>query len=326
MIIDVNTRIWSSPEQLGRETSDALRRMELETEDRIDAGLDAHERSMQCVNVAFVQGFTSGLLGASVPDEYIAEYCRRRPGRVGVASIDPMQPGALERLDKATELGLQAVAVSPSGQGFHPAHSRAMEIYERAIELGIPVIVAKPWPVTRSSQMEFGRPALWDEVARTFPNMPLLIGQLGYPWIDETLLLLAKHERVFADISGVVSRPWQLYNALLTARSLGVMSRLLFGSGFPFETPTHAIETLYSLNTFSQGTPLPAVPRTLVNGIVERDVFTCLGMEPAAAGAAAGTSAKGSGGEPSGRPMPARSDARAARKGGGSTGTGEADG
>lgn len=287
MIIDCNTRIWSSSEQLGREMSDSLRRLEAEHETRIDAGLEAHERSMQCVDAVFVAGFTSGLLGASVPDEYIATYCRRKPGRIGVASIDPMQANAPDRLERASELGLQAVSVSPAGQGFHPAHSRAMEIYERATELGMPILVTNPWPMTRSAQLEFGRPALWDEVARALPNMPLLIGQMGYPWIDESMMLLAKHERVFADISGVVSRPWQLYNALLTARSLGVMSRLLFGSGFPFETPTHAIETLYSLGTFSQGTPLPAVPRTLINGIVERDAFACLGLEPSSASSAA---------------------------------------
>ena len=285
MIIDVNTRIWSSPEQLGREMSDALRRMEADLDHRIDAGLESHERSMQCVDAAFVSGFSSGLLGASVPDEYVAAYCRRRPGLVAVASIDPTDPAALDRLERASGLGMQALSVSPTGQGFHPADSRAMELFERATELGMPVLVRNPWPMTRSARLEFGRPVLWDEVARSFQRMPLVIGQLGHPWTDETLALVAKHERVHADISGVVSRPWQLYNVLLMARSLGVMGRLLFGSGFPFETPTHAIETLYSLGSLTQGTPLPAVPRTLVHGIVERDVFACLGIEPASAAA-----------------------------------------
>ena len=67
------------------------------------------------------------------------------------------------------------------------------------------------------------------QVAQAFPNLPIVIGQLGYPWIDETLVLLGKHRNVYADISGVASRPWQLYNALLSASSLGVMDKLQIG-------------------------------------------------------------------------------------------------
>ena len=98
-------------------------------------------------------------------------------------------------------------------------------------------------------------------------------------WVEETLLLLDKHKNIWADISGVVSRPWQLYNALLSASSFGVMDRLLFGSGFPFETPAKAIESLYSVNAFSQGTQLPAVPRSQIRAVVERDATACLGMD-----------------------------------------------
>jgi predicted TIM-barrel fold metal-dependent hydrolase len=127
--------------------------------------------------------------------------------------------------------------------------------------------------------LEFGRPAAWDEVARTFPSLPIVIGEFGFPWIDETMVLLGKHARVYAEVSGVVSRPWQLFNALLSAASLGVMDRLLFGSGFPFEAPAKAIEQLYSVNTIAIGTQLPSVSRAAVRAIVERDALRILGIE-----------------------------------------------
>ena len=109
--------------------------------------------------------------------------------------------------------------------------------------------------------------------------MPIVIGQIGFPWIDETLVMIGQHANVFADISGVASRPWQLYNALLSAASLGVMDKLLFGSGFPFETPAKAIEAMYSVNSYSHGTQMPSVPRSLIRSIVERDSLACLGIE-----------------------------------------------
>ena len=280
MIIDLNTHIWSSLDQFGTETAERYRTLIAERWGGLDASPLAHERAMECVDASFVIGFASDRLGASVPNEYIAEYVAKDSGRVGVAGIDPMSEDAMDRIDRASELGLVAIAVSPSCQGFHPAHSRAMQVYERAAELSMPVFVTTLEPMPPSAMLEFARPGLWDEVARNLPELPILFGQLGAPWVDETLLLLSKHQHVFAEISGVVGRRWQLYNALLSARGIGVMDKLLFGSGFPFQTPSKAIETLYSLGSMSQGTMLPTIPRAEVNAIVERDAFVRLGLEP----------------------------------------------
>jgi hypothetical protein len=117
-----------------------------------------------------------------------------------------------------------------------------------------------------------------DEVARTFPRLRIVIAQLGQPWIDETIVLLGKHANVFADVSGLLGRPWQAYNALVTAHQYGVMEKLLFGSDFPFTSAIECIEALYSLNQMAQGTQLPVVPREALRGIVERDTLTLLGL------------------------------------------------
>ena len=130
-----------------------------------------------------------------------------------------------------------------------------------------------------SGQLEFARPALWDEVARSFPKLHLVMCQLGHPWVDETLVLLGKHENVFGEISGIASRPWQLYGTLLNALSFGVLDKLLFGSGFPREQPTKVIEALYSVNAYSHGTQLPSIPRAQVRAIVERESLACLGID-----------------------------------------------
>ncbi len=280
MIIDVRTHVWYDLDQLGREVADRLRSSLAERWGQFDASPAAHEREMACVDAALIVGYRSERLGAGIPNELIAEFVSRDPRRrVGIAGIDPMSGDAVDQLEVAVGLGLSGIAVSPACQGFHPTHSAAMRIYERCVALSMPVFVTMNTPLTESTQLEFARPALWDEVARTFPGMPLVISQIGHPWIDETLLLLGKHRNVWADISGVASRRWQLYNALLSASGLGVMDKLLFGSGFPHELPTKTIESLYSVNAFSQGTPLPAVPRSQIRGIVERDAVSCLGID-----------------------------------------------
>jgi predicted TIM-barrel fold metal-dependent hydrolase len=154
-----------------------------------------------------------------------------------------------------------------------------MRVYEACAKNGLPVFVTLLEPLTANAMLEFGRAALWDEVAQSFPELPIVFGGFGFPWIDETLMMLAKHPRLFADISGVATRPWQLYNALLSASGMGVMDKLLFGSGYPFDTPESAIENMYSINAHSHGTQLPSVPRAQIRSIIERDMLTCLGIE-----------------------------------------------
>jgi len=280
MIVDLHTSIWTSLDQLGPEIARRIRSDAAAHWDQYEASAASHDRDMACVDGSLVRGFRSELLDARVPNELIADFVARDPGRrIGVAGIDPMSADAMDQLDAAQNLGLAAISVSPAAQGFHPAHSDAMPIYERCAELSMPVFVGAPEPLTPSSTLEFARPSLWDEVARLLPQLPIVIGHLGHPWVDETLALLGKHERVFADLAGVVSRPWQLYNVLVNAASLTVMDKLLFGSGFPNDTPAKAIETLYSINGYSLGTQWPTIPRSQLRGIVERDSLALLGID-----------------------------------------------
>jgi len=280
MIIDVRTYVWSSLDQLGREVAGKFRQRAAERFEQYEGVMGAHERAMTCCDAAFVLGFRSERLGARVPNELVASFVAADPRkRLGVGGIDPMSADALAQVQACPELGLVGVTVSPACQGFHPAHSTAMRVYERCGELGLPIFVTMLEPLTPNAVLEFGRPALWDEVAQAFPDLPIVFGGIGSPWIDETLLMIGKHARLFADISGVARRPWQLYNALLSASSMGAMDRLLFGSGFPFDAPESAIENMYSVNAHSHGTQLPSVPRSQIRGIIERDALACLGID-----------------------------------------------
>ncbi len=281
MIIDLHTQIWASVDQLGPETAARLRRrFGSDGSGRVDAGPAAHERAMECVDASVVLGYRADRLGARIPNELVAEFVAAEPGRrIGVAGIDPTAPDAIDQLEAAVGLGLTGVSVSPVCQGFQPAGTAGMRLYERCAELGMPVFVTMQEPLVAQAELHFARPAAWDEVARAFPRLPIVIGQLGYPFVDETLLLIGKHERVYADISCVASRRWHLYQALLTAVCQGVMGKLLFGSGYPYDTPARAIEALYTVNAFSQGTPLPSIARESIRAIIEQDSLSCLGIE-----------------------------------------------
>jgi len=284
MIVDLHTHIWDSPDQLGRGAAQRVLRNVAQPWDRPDASTSAHDAAMEPVQHAVILGFESRYLGASIPVDQVARYVARRPGKfLGFAGIDPLGADFLRKVEHAKALGLVGVTISPAAQGFHPSHSRAMALYEKCADLGFPILVHGVTHLSAEAKLEFSQPYLLDEVAREFPRLRLIIAQVGHPWIEQTLVLVGKHRNVFADLSNVVTRPWQLYNLLLSAHQQNVSDRLLFGSDFPFCTPQKAITTIYSVNTLTQGTMLPSVPREQLRQIVERDVLELLGLKKTSA-------------------------------------------
>lgn len=291
MIVDCHTHIWQSPQQLGQlvlgETGRTPRwRTGRSGSTRVSTGplpaadADYHWSQANSVDKAFVLGFKSRHLRAEIPNRYVADYVNRFPQKlIGFAGIDPTESSAADEVKfSRNDLRLRGITLSPPNQDFHPTDTRAMRIYAMAEQLGMPVVMHPGSPFTEQSRMEYGQPVLLDEVARTFPRLRLVISQLGHPWIDETICMLGKHQNLFADISGLLRRPWQAYNALVSAYQYGVIDKLLFGSDFPYTSPTECIEALYSINQMVQGTNLPMVPREALRGIVERESLALLGL------------------------------------------------
>lgn len=291
MIVDCHTHVWQSPAQLGSLDLGEMPRPVRSRTPRVSpnrtvwravpaADPDHHWAESASVDRSIVLGFKSRYLHAEIPNQYVADYVNRFPQKlIGFAGIDPTELGAVEELRVVRhDLHLRGITVSPANQDFHPSDSRAMRVYAEAEKLGMPVLVHPGGQFTEQSKLEFSRPYLLDEIGRTFPNLRLVVAQLGQPWIEETICMLAKHQNFFADVSGLLRRPWQAYNALVMAHQYGVIDKLLFGSDFPYTSVNACIESLYSINQFAQGTNLPVVPREALRGIVERDALGLLGL------------------------------------------------
>jgi predicted TIM-barrel fold metal-dependent hydrolase len=294
MIVDCHTHVWQSPEQLGQMDLGESPRGNRARPPRLSVGKgqwrtvpaadpEHHWAHSGPVDKSIVLGFKSRYLRAEIPNKFVADYVQRYPQKlIGFAGIDPTESGAAAELKIAkNELHLHGVTLSPANQDFHPTDSRAMAVYEMAEELGMPVLIHPSGPFTEQSKLEYSRPYMLDEVARTFPQLRIVIAQLGHPFVEETICLLGKHPNVFADVSGMLSRPWQAYNALVAVHQYQVIDKLLFGSDFPYTDAAECIEALYRINQIAQGTNLPLIPREALRGIVERDTLALLGLDNA---------------------------------------------
>jgi predicted TIM-barrel fold metal-dependent hydrolase len=295
MIVDCHTHIWQSTQQVAlrggaspARPGRALRPPEAAVWSQ-QAGIEQHMTACKPVDVAFVLGLRSRHLGLDLANDLVADYAGRNPQRViGFAGVDPLEgTKACDEVHRAKEqLGLRGIVIAPAIGAMHPTHSSAMAVYELAERLAMPVVIHNSPPLPASAHLEFARPYLLDEVARSFPGLRMVVAQMGYPWVDETLVLLARHEHVYAEISGVTQTPWLALHCMQSAYERGVMEKLLLGSDFPASDAKSAIESLYSLNLIVHGTNLPSVPREQLRGIVERNSPALLGIDLAAGASA----------------------------------------
>lgn len=282
MIIDCHTQVWTS----GSQALFAGMPAPASADDvRPPSGVSPVDKSI-------VLAFKSAYIQAEVSNRAVADHVRRNPGKmIGFAGIDPTDVDWRRELVVAQEeLQLKGVTISPSLQNYHPTDSRAMSFYAECVRRGLPVIFEQN-PRHPASKMEFAQPMLLDEVAREFPQLRIVVARLGYPWVHQAVVLLAKHPNVYANVAGLLPHLWLSYSSLLAASEYGVMHKLLFGSDFPFRSPATCIEALYSVNQFSHGGSLPPIPRELLRGIVERDALALLGIGRGGAAPAGSTAA-----------------------------------
>jgi len=211
--------------------------------------------------------------------DYVGQHSERL---VGFGVVDPIQDRIADAdlVSLSEKLGLRGVVLYCSMSGFHPAHSRAMRFYGAVQESGLPVFFHNGSHSLRpEAVLEYTQPYLLDEVARSFPQLKIIVGNMGVPFVEQTLSMVSKHEYVFADLTIRPSKVWQTYNIVVAAHERGVMDKLLFGSGFPLSNADACIETLLGFNMLLSDTKLPTVPRGSIRNVIERDSLEILGIE-----------------------------------------------
>jgi predicted TIM-barrel fold metal-dependent hydrolase len=220
-------------------------------------------------------------------NERLSEYVGQHNNMVGFAVIDPTQDRIDEKalLSRAEKLNLRGFVLYCSLASFHPVHSRAMRFYAAVQEMGLPVFFHNSSHVLNASAvLEYAQPYLLDEVARTFPGLKIVIGNMGVPFVEQTLSMVAKHENVYADLTIRPGKVWQTYNIVVAAYERDVMNKLVFGSGFPLGDAGQCIETLLGFNMLLADMRLPTVPRGSIRNVIELDSLELLGIRHDAAG------------------------------------------
>jgi len=281
MIIDVHSHAWNFPSDFSEDFIHQAGRARPGVKVDMSATYEAYRATAPEDTRTIVFGGKARLSGLWVDDQTVAQYVARDARRlIGFMALDPTQDGwEREMRFGCEELGLRGIKLMPMYAGFSPDDAKLDPLWSYAEAKGLPVLLHMGTTFIAQAPLAFTLPRLIEPVALRHPDVKIILAHLGHPYEGECVVTIRKHENVFADVSALHYRPWQLYNSLMLAQEYGVWRKLLFGTDFPFTTVNASIDGIRKLNDMLEGTKLPRLDVNQIEAMIQRDSLRLLGLE-----------------------------------------------
>ncbi len=281
MIIDVHSHCWRFPEDFSANFLRQAQRARGGQAVDLRMRFEDYAASAPADTRTIVFGGKARLSGVWVDDRLVADYVAAHPERlIGFLSVDPTQEGWERELQMGhEELGLRGIKLLPMYAGFSMDDARLDPLWRYAGQRGLPVLLHAGTTFVAQAPLAFTLPRLIEPVALKFPGVKIILAHLGHPYEAECLVTIRKHDNVFADVSALHYRPFQLYHSLMLAQEYGVWPKLLFGTDYPFTTVNASISGLRALNDMLEGTKLPRLDVQQIEALIQRDSLKLLGLE-----------------------------------------------
>ncbi len=181
-----------------------------------------------------------------IPAEKIKPLLDLHPGRFfGLVGVNPLAdirneyyaPRYIERAVK--ELGFKAVHLALHWFDMQPSDKRLYPIYEKCLELGLPVVMPLGAAPPRSGARSVAEPHLLDPVIGDFLELNIVGQSIGYPWERESVYLARNNANFSVLADSPAPRHWIadfvgfIKQGRFPKHDAG-SDQVMWGSGFPF--------------------------------------------------------------------------------------------
>ncbi len=139
--------------------------------------------------------------------------------------------------------GANGLRVSALYNGIPANDRRYYPLYAKAVELDVPVRIYTAMNYANDRPYDLGHPRYLDDIAVDFPELRIVAGLAGWPWVGDMVGLLRRHPRLYVDTAahhpryfGQAGSGWEQFlqfgNTLLQDKVMVGLSRYLFGTSF----------------------------------------------------------------------------------------------
>lgn len=191
-----------------------------------------------------------------VSNEEIRKIMDEEPGRfIGFASVDPRDGKAADQLkDAFGQMQLDGLKLNLSHLHMYPDDERLHPVLEVCLEYNKPVIFHAGFSWEEDSPSKYGRPILFEDVAIRYPELRFSLAHLGWPWVDETVMLLLKYPNVYTDTATVyMDSPTNWFDQIFMKNMApgwlqnNIMDKVMYGSNLPRFRQARTLEGLKNL-------------------------------------------------------------------------------
>lgn len=173
----------------------------------------------------------------------LRDYPDRFIGLARMSAFDGMR-GVRELELRVREQGFHALGVSALVDGIPASDRRFYPLYTKAAELNIPVRIYSSMNYATDRPYDLGHPRHLDQVAIDFPELTIIGGLGGWPWVNEMVALVLRHPKLYMDTSahrarylGQAGSGWEMLlqfgNTLLQDKVMVGFSAEQFGLSIP---------------------------------------------------------------------------------------------
>jgi predicted TIM-barrel fold metal-dependent hydrolase len=208
MIIDHHNHIWK-----GKPTGEGFLNNPMTAEILLD---DMDKGGVDIAGVCSV--------AQDIQNDYVLEFQRNHPDRIiGYCFVNPRNKDAVDTLRKYLNEGLKGLKLHPRLHGF-PLHNLDMvgPLLEVCQEFRVPVFIHG------SGGEEFNTPFQFEEVAKAFPTVPVIMGHMGaVNMVDMAVKVATRNANVYLDTS------YSVLDNLRTALFVVKADKILMGTDWP---------------------------------------------------------------------------------------------
>jgi len=183
------------------------------------------------------QEITTG--AAPMNPQVLSDAVNGHPSRLlALIGLDPNKEDAARTLERGVkDLGLHGALLCPFLHLIPADDSAYWPIYKKCVELNVPVWVHTSTNWAQAHPMELGRPLALDRLCGEIPELKVIAGHGGWPWVPEMVAAAWRHPNLYIDPSGhrwkYLATPNSGWEMLLHFGNSVLRDKVLFGTDWP---------------------------------------------------------------------------------------------
>lgn len=199
----------------------------------------SHEDVIQMLDVANVEFACIGNAGRRASNEDVARFAAEYPDRLipwfriwgdeGDQGVRLLEAGVKDLGCRGFEVSSYREKRYINDQAFYP-------YYAKCVELNIPVRITTGIHLLSDRAHDYAHPKNLDQVARDFPELTIVAGLAGWPWVSDLVAIATRHKNIYIDFAcrrvKHLITPGSGYEMLIYYGNRILQDKILFASGW----------------------------------------------------------------------------------------------